>query len=182
MNPSRIRFAVCFFASFAASFEHLETVRDVCYTYRSNTIDFISPLLAKPKGTISLHSVRLSACPSVCLSIRLSVIPLSVFRTFLCSGWGYSTEIWYMTTSQCVTDQVWVLLHLTNFWLNYSPWCSHLVFRTFFALDEVRNLNFFYIVSSWIVIYQVRVSVHLTFFWLNYGPWCLAINQGHCDI
>jgi hypothetical protein len=60
------------------------------------------------------------------LSVRPSVIPLAVFRTFLCSGWRYSIEIWYMTSSQWVTDQVWVSLRLTNFW------CSHIVFQTFF--------------------------------------------------
>jgi hypothetical protein len=60
--------------------------------------------------------------------------PLSVFRTFVCSGSRYSTEIWYMTSSQWVTDQVWVSLRLTYFWLNYFPWCSHLVFRTFLCL------------------------------------------------
>jgi hypothetical protein len=102
--------------------------------------DFISPLMAKPKGTISL--------PSVCPSVRLSVIPLSVFRTFLCSGWRYSTKILYMTTSQWVTDQVWVSLRLTNFWLNYSLWCSYLVFRTFFCPRWSEESEIFYIASS----------------------------------
>ena len=35
----------------------------------------ISPLLAKPKGTLGLHSVRPSVSPSVCQSVRLSVSP-----------------------------------------------------------------------------------------------------------
>jgi hypothetical protein len=91
-----------------------------------------SSLSAKPKGIISLSSVCMSVCLFVRLSVRLSVIPLSVFRTFLRSGWRYSAEIWYMTTSQWVTDQVWASFRLTNFWLNYSPWCSNLVFRICF--------------------------------------------------
>ena len=40
-----------------------------------------SPLTAKPKGTLGLHSVRLSVCRSVSLSVRQSVrqsVPLSV--------------------------------------------------------------------------------------------------------
>ena len=128
---------------------------------------FLVPYRRSRRGLlVYLRSVRLS----VCLSVLLSVIPLSVFRTFLCSGWRYSTEIWYMNTSQWVTEQVWVSLRLTNFWLNYSPWCSHLVFRTFFGPGWSEESEIFYMAFCWIVVDQVRVSIHLTFFWLNYGP------------
>jgi hypothetical protein len=130
--------------------------------------NFFSPLPAKPKGTISLPSV----CPSVCLSVGLSVIPLSVFQTFLCSGWRYWTEIWCMTTSQWVTDQVWVSLRLTNFWVNYSPWCSHLVFLTIFCPGWSEESEIFYMAFSWIVVDQVRVWYIWPFF-----DWIMALYK-----
>jgi hypothetical protein len=50
----------------------------VCVPMQGRVLCFISPLPASLNGTISLLSV--------CLSVRLSVIPLSILQTFLCSG------------------------------------------------------------------------------------------------
>ena len=77
-------------------------------------VGFISPPPVKPGGTIGLHSVRLSLCPSVTL----------VFRIFLLHVLTYWAEILHMAFFYCATDQVQVLLISVNFWRSYAPFVT----------------------------------------------------------
>ena len=61
---------------------------------------FFSPLLVKLKGTIGLHSVRLSVHPSV-----------SVFKTFFLNPCIYWPDFWHGSQSPCFTSLSFVMLH-----------------------------------------------------------------------
>ena len=80
-------------------------------------------------GTIGFLAVCQSVCPSIpppfCLSIHLSVRSLNVpplgFPDFSQLSFEILTWIWYMNLSCHNTDQVWLLLLLTYFYLIHCP-------------------------------------------------------------
>jgi hypothetical protein len=130
----------------------------ICSNYskvaRYAYLPFISsPQLAKPKGTVSLPSVR----PSVCHSGLFSAVDEDIQLKF---------DIWVDYISMNYRPR----LRLSNFWLNYSPWCSHLVFRAFFFCpgwsEESGKFLYGFLFNSYI-----SSSSFGTFdlFWLNYG-------------
>ena len=77
----------------------------------------ISPLLAKPKWTLGLHSV--------CLSVQSSVRPsVSVFWAFFLITCRYWPDFWHGNQFPCFTDWIWVSLRSIDFWRNYGPGLS----------------------------------------------------------
>ena len=139
----------------------------------------ISPLPVKPwgGGTIGFLAVCHSVCPSVCPSVRPSVSQSvhsvsvhSVFRTFLGRPFRYWLEIWYMDLSWHNTDQVWLWLRLTYFYLSYCPLLKFRLPDFSLSSFDILSWNFIYeFVKTWYVG-QVRLESRLTYFYMSYCP------------
>ena len=112
----------------------------------------ISPLPVKPGGTLGFlavrHSVRLSICPSVRLSVH-SVSVHSVFRTFLSHPLRYWLEIWYVNLSWHDTDQVRVSLRLTYSYRSYCPLLK-------FSFPNFSLLSFK--ILTWNLVYEFALT------------------------
>jgi hypothetical protein len=101
------------------------------------------------------------------------------FWNFLCIGWWYSFEFWYVPLPWIVTDQVWVLLCLTYFGQKlWSPWWIDRVSLLHFSSHWIkifnRNTALF-----WIVIDQNLLLLRLNYFRVNYPVsrrLCIACN------
>ena len=70
----------------------------VCRHIQGYAPYFYAPGLKGPPGASSDWIVRLSVCPSVCLSVRNSV-PLSNKVQYLKFGWWYSNQTWTVSSS-----------------------------------------------------------------------------------
>ena len=109
-------------------------------------------------------SVRLSVCPSV-----HSVSVHSVFRNFLSRPLRYWLEIWYMDLSWHNTDQVWLCLRLTYFYMSY---CPLLKFRfPDFCLSSFNILSWNFI---WICLDIIQVKFDFGHVWPTF-TWVIAL-------
>ena len=143
----------------------------------SHNFMFISPLPAKPKGTLGLRSVRLSVSPSVCPSIHQSVrisfpdfLPkrLQILTWFLACE---SITMIYRSKLSFVTLH-WFLAKLRAFvFVNFS---NQTVFWTFVYPKSLQILTWFLTCESVTMICRSSLS----FFTLR---WFLAKLQA-CDL
>ena len=135
----------------------------------------ISPILAKPKGTLGLHSVHLSVPPSVRQSIRLSVHSIT-FPEFFLKRLQILT--WFLVWKSITMTYRSSLSFVTLHWLLWKLQALDLVnlndqtvFWTFF-LNACRYWPDFWHVSQspWLTD-QIQVSFCSIDFWRNYRPW-----------
>ena len=68
----------------------------------------------------------------------------SVARTFLSRLLLYWLAIWYMNLSWHNTDQVWLLLRMTNIYMNYSPLLKFCFPDFSLSSFEILTWNFMY--------------------------------------
>ena len=135
---------------------------------------FFSPLPAKPKGTLDLHSFRLSVNPSVRPSVCQSAV--LVFRTFFpkrlqiltCFLACKSITMTFRTSLSFVTVHLFLAKLRALDIVNFS---DQTVFWTFF-LNACRYWpDFWYVSQSPWLSERVWVLLRSIYFWQNYGLW-----------
>jgi hypothetical protein len=113
----------------------------------------------------------------------------SVFLTFFLQWMKIFKRNLYLALSWIVTNQVWVLLHLTYFELNYAPWwVERTKFPYFFSTIGWWSLIAFWCAFAF-VSYRLNLSFHYTpldeskkkrFLWHFSPQWMKIFNWWLC--
>ena len=93
-----------------------------------------------------------------------------VFRTFLSCLLRYLLEILYMHLSWCLTDKVWLLLHLTYIYMSYCP-----LFKFIFTDFSQLSLEIF---NLWVCICLVvlQIKFHFCCVWPTF-TWVISLGS-----